>query len=52
MPARRGAPGISRFGALTMDTKVVVASVIVVLGVVGLVTLLPDLARYMKIRSM
>lgn len=35
-----------------MDTKVVVGSILVVLGVVGAISLLPDLVRYMKIRSM
>ena len=35
-----------------MDTKVVVTSILVVLGLVGAVSLLPDLVRYMKIRSM
>jgi hypothetical protein len=35
-----------------MGTKRVVTSILVVLGVVGAVTMLPDLVRYMKIRSM
>ena len=35
-----------------MDAKAVVATIVVVLGVVGAVSLLPDLVRYMKIRSM
>jgi hypothetical protein len=35
-----------------MDTKTVVTTIVVVLGVVGAVSLLPDLVRYMKIRSM
>jgi len=35
-----------------MDTKIVVTTIVVVLGVVGAVSLLPDLVRYMKIRSM
>jgi|GraSoi_2013_60cm_1033757.scaffolds.fasta_scaffold00107_3 hypothetical protein len=35
-----------------MHTKRVWRSILVVLGVVGAVTLLPDLIRYMKIRSM
>jgi len=35
-----------------MGSKVVVPSILVVLGVLGAVTLVPDLVRYMKIRSM
>ena len=35
-----------------MDAKAVVATIVVVLGVVGAVSLLPDLVRYVKIRSM
>lgn len=35
-----------------MDTKTVVATIVVVLGVVGAVSLLPDLVRYLKLRSM
>jgi hypothetical protein len=35
-----------------MDTKTVVTTIVVVLGVVGAVSLLPDLVRYLKIRSM
>ena len=35
-----------------MGPKTVVTTVILVLGVVGAVTLLPDLIRYMKIRAM
>jgi hypothetical protein len=35
-----------------MDTKTVVTTMVVVLGVLGAVSLLPDLVRYMKIRSM
>jgi len=35
-----------------MDAKTVVTTIVVVLGVVGAVSLLPDLVRYMKIRSM
>jgi hypothetical protein len=35
-----------------MDTKTVVTTIVVVLGVVGAVRLLPDLVRYLKIRSM
>jgi hypothetical protein len=35
-----------------MDTKTVVATIVVVLGVVGAVSLLPDLVRCMKVRSM
>jgi hypothetical protein len=35
-----------------MDTKTVVATIVVVLGVVGAVSLLPDLVRYIKLRSM
>jgi hypothetical protein len=35
-----------------MHTKRVWRSILVVLGVVGAVTLLPDFIRYMKIRSM
>ena len=35
-----------------MHTKRVRRSILVVLGVVGAVTLLPDFIRYMKIRPM
>jgi hypothetical protein len=35
-----------------MHTKRVWRSILVVLGVVGAVTLLPDFIRYMRIRSM
>ena len=35
-----------------MGPRTVVTTVILVLGVVGAVTLLPDLIRYMKIRAM
>jgi hypothetical protein len=35
-----------------MGTKAVVTGIIVVLGIVGAASLLPDLIRYMKIRSM
>jgi hypothetical protein len=35
-----------------MGTKTVVTSIIVLLGVVGAVTFLPDFIRYMKMRSM
>jgi hypothetical protein len=35
-----------------MGTKGILASIIVVLGVIGAATLLPDFIRYMKIRSM
>lgn len=35
-----------------MGSKVVVPSILVVLGVLGVVILVPDLVRYMKIRSM
>jgi hypothetical protein len=35
-----------------MGTKAVVTSILVVLGVVGAATLLPDLIRYIEIRSM
>jgi hypothetical protein len=35
-----------------MHTKRVWSSILVVLGVVGVVALLPDFIRYMKIRSM
>jgi hypothetical protein len=35
-----------------MDTKTVVTTIVVVLSVVGAVSLLPDLVRYIKIRSM
>jgi len=35
-----------------MGTKTVITSIIVVRGVVGAVTFLPDLIRYMKMRAM
>jgi hypothetical protein len=35
-----------------MSTKAVLTSIILVLGVVGAASLLPDFIRYMKIRSM
>jgi hypothetical protein len=44
--------GYLSYWSAAMATKTVVTSIIVVLGVVGAVTFLPDLIRYMKIRSM
>ena len=35
-----------------MDAKTIITAIVVVLGVVGAVSLLPDLVRYVKIRSM
>ena len=35
-----------------MGTKTVFTAIVVVSGVVGAVSLLPDLVRYIKIRSM
>jgi hypothetical protein len=35
-----------------MSKKAVLTGIVVVLGVVGAASLLPDLIRYMKIRSM
>jgi len=43
---------ISPMGGLALDTKTVLTTIVVVLGVVEAVSLLPDLVRYMKIRSM